>query len=130
MTGARILVVEDHPASRSYVRMLLSSEGYQVEAVADAEAALALLASFEPQLVLTDIALPGMSGLELAGRLREDPATRHVVILAVTAHAGKEDAERARAAGCDGHVVKPFRLHTLLAVVAEALAGVAGRPPE
>ena len=88
--------------------MLLLGEGYDVRTAGDAEEALAVLATFRPRLILMDLQLPGMDGLELTRRLKADPATRDIVIVALTAYAMKGDEERARAAGCDGYVTKPI----------------------
>jgi CheY-like chemotaxis protein len=102
---------------------ILEAKGYQVRAAADAEEALALLETFRPRLILMDIQLPGMDGLELTRRLKAAPATRDIVILAVTAQAMKGDEERALAAGCDGYIAKPVDTRALPEVVARHLAG-------
>jgi CheY-like chemotaxis protein len=121
LAGEAVLIVDDNPANLKLARVVLSVEGYEVRTAADAEEALVSLATFHPRLILMDIQLPGMDGLELTRRLKADPATRGIVVLALTAYAMKGDEEKARAAGCDGYVVKPIDTRTLPAVVAESL---------
>ena len=116
-----ILVVDDNAANLKLARVLLQGEGYQVRTAADAESALQLLQSFTPRLILMDIQLPGMDGLELTRRLKADAATKDIVILALTAYAMKGDEEKARAAGCDGYVAKPIDIDSLPRVIAEDL---------
>jgi two-component system, cell cycle response regulator DivK len=127
MAGEAILVVDDQPANLKLARVMLASEGYEVRTAADAEEALTVLRDFRPRLILMDIQLPGMDGLELTRRLKADPATRDVVILAMTAYAMKGDDEKALAAGCDGYVSKPIDTRTVPGVIATHLA--AARPP-
>ena len=123
MAGEPILIVDDNPANLKLARVLLRGEGYEVRTAADAEEAIALLASFEPRLILMDLQLPGMDGLELTRRLKADPARRQVVVVALTAYAMKGDEDRARAAGCDGYISKPIDTEALPRVVAALLAG-------
>ncbi len=107
--------------------MLLSSAGYDVRTAPDAEEALRVLDSFSPRLILMDLQLPGMDGLELTRRLKADPARRGIIIVALTAYAMRGDREKALAAGCDGYVSKPIDTDGLPTVVAAHLAGqVAG----
>ena len=108
MAGERILVVDDNPLNLKVTRLLLVSEGYQVRTARDAQEALVTLETFHPRLILMDIRMPGMDGLELTRRLRADPSMDGVAILALTAYAMKGDEERARQAGCDGYVTKPI----------------------
>jgi PAS domain S-box-containing protein len=121
-----ILIVDDNPQNLELARALLSARGYDVRTVADAEAALNLLTSFTPRLILVDIQLPGMDGLELTRRLKADPARRGIVIIAVTAYAMKGDDQKAFAAGCDGYVSKPIDIDALPRIVAQHLARAAG----
>jgi two-component system cell cycle response regulator DivK len=109
--------VDDHPVNLKLIRVLLGGAGYDVRTVADAEAALALLATFSPRLILMDLQLPGMDGFELTRRLKADVTTRSIVIVAMTAYAMKGDEERARAAGCDGYLAKPLDTRTLPATI-------------
>jgi two-component system, cell cycle response regulator DivK len=108
MSGDRVLVVDDNPTNLKLLRVLLTGEGYDVRTAYDAEQAISLLASFHPILILMDLQLPGMDGLELTRRLKADPATRDVVIVAVTSYAMKGDDHKAFAAGCDDYVTKPI----------------------
>ena len=117
MAGEPILVVDDNPMNLKVIRLLLETEGYEVRTAADAEEALASLRSFRPLLILMDIQLPGMDGLELTRRLKADPATRDTRILAITAYAMKGDEQKALAAGCDGYIAKPIDTRSLPVVV-------------
>lgn len=122
MNGEPILIVDDNPQNLKLARVLLAGEGYQVRTAADAEEALAVLESFEPKLILMDIQLPGIDGLELTRRLKADPDRRHIAIVALTAYAMKGDQDKALAAGCDGYVSKPIDTHALPRLIAEVLA--------
>jgi CheY-like chemotaxis protein len=108
VAGESILIVDDNPMNLKLIRVLLSGEGYDVRVAGDATEALAVLKAFTPRLILMDIQLPGIDGLELTRRLKASPATRDVVILALTAYAMKGDAERMVEAGCDGYIAKPI----------------------
>ena len=122
MAGEPILIVDDNAVNLRLARMLLVSEGFEVCTAADAEEALVSLQTFRPRLILMDLQMPGMDGFELARRLKADPATRGIVVLALTAYAMKGDEERARDAGCDGYVSKPIDTRTLPALIARHLA--------
>jgi two-component system cell cycle response regulator len=108
MGGEPILVVDDHPQNLKLVVLLLTIAGYRVQTAHDAEGALRQLQTNVPRLILLDIQLPGMDGLELTRTLRADPHYRDLVIVALTAYAMKGDRERALAAGCDGYIPKPI----------------------
>ena len=129
MAGEPILIVDDNPTNLKLARVLLAAEGYEVRVAVDAEEALALLASYRPRLILMDLQLPGMDGLTLTRRLKDDPATRDVAILALTAYAMKGDHERALEAGCNGYVTKPIDTRTLPGVIARCLAERDRVPP-
>ena len=124
MSGERILIVDDNAVNLRLARMLLVSQGYDVRTAADAHEALAAVAESAPRLILMDLQMPGMDGFELTRRLKEDPATRGIVIVALTAYAMKGDEERARAAGCDDYVAKPIDTRTLPGRIAGHLAAV------
>ena len=125
MPGERILIVDDNRVNLKLARVLLASEGYEVRTAEDTNEALAVLTEFRPRLILMDIQLPGVDGLEATRRLKADPATRDIIILALTAYAMKGDDQKARDAGCDGYVTKPIDTRTLAATVAAHL----GQPP-
>jgi CheY-like chemotaxis protein len=120
--GEPILVVDDNPQNLKLTRVILASEGYEVKTAVDAEDALRILESFAPRLILMDIQLPGMDGLELTRRIKADPRRRDTIVIALTAYAMKGDDERAFAAGCDGYMSKPIDTDALARVVAEHLA--------
>src|SRR6187402_834195 len=119
MTGPWILIIDDNPLNLKLARVVLEIEGYTVRTAIDAEEALRVLAVELPGLILMDIQLPGMDGLELTRRLKASATTAVVTILAVTAYATKGDEQRAFAAGCDGYIRKPFDTMTLPEVVAQ-----------
>ena len=124
MSGETILVVDDNPTNLKLVRVLLSAKGYRVVTAVDAEVTLALLQEgLRPDLILMDLQLPGMDGLELTRRLKADPARRAIPVVAITAYAMKGDAERAAEAGCDDYVTKPIDVEALPARVAGWLGG-------
>lgn len=116
-----ILVIDDNPANATLLTFLLAEEGYDARSVADAHEALTQLESFEPKLIMMDIQLPGMDGLELTRRLKADARWQNVLIVALTAYAMKGDEERARAAGCDAYISKPIDTRTLPARIADLL---------
>ena len=116
--GAPILVVDDNPQNAKLARVLLAGEGYDVRTAGDAEEALRLLEEFDPRVILMDIQMPGMDGLELTARLKRDPRRAGTTIIALTAYAMKGDRERALAAGCDDYISKPIDADALLALVA------------
>jgi CheY-like chemotaxis protein len=111
----------DNPVKLKLARVLLASEGCEVRTAADAEEALAVLKGFRPRLILIEIHLPGMDGLELTRRLKADPAMRGIVALGLSAYAMKGDEERFLAAGCDGYIATPIDTRRLPSQVAEYL---------
>jgi CheY-like chemotaxis protein len=122
MAGEPILVVDDNPANLRLARMLLAAEGYDVRTAGDAQEALGVLEEFKPRLILMDLQMPGMDGFELTRRLKADPATRGIAIIALTAYAMKGDEERAQEAGCDGYVPKPIDTRALPQLIARVLS--------
>lgn len=123
MTAECILVVDDNPTNLKLVSDVLHFEGYQILNASDAESAQEIVRSTPPDLILMDIALPGMDGLTLTRLLKTSEATRHIVIVALTAFAMKGDDARARDAGCDGYITKPIDTRTLPGAVAGYLRG-------
>lgn len=122
MAGEPILIVDDNHVNLKLVRVLLTTEGYEVRTATDAEEALAVLQIFHPRLILMDLQLPGMDGLELTRRLKADPATRDIQIMALTAYAMKGDEQKALDAGCDRYIAKPIDTRALPGVIAEYLS--------
>jgi two-component system, cell cycle response regulator DivK len=124
MNGApRILVVEDNPMNLELVRDILTAEGYEVLEAADGATGVAIATLERPALILMDLQLPRLDGLEAARLIRADPRLADIPIVAVTAHAMKGDDEKARAAGCDGFVTKPIQVREFVATVAAFLKG-------
>jgi two-component system cell cycle response regulator DivK len=123
MAGEPILIVDDNLINLKLARVTLAAEGYQVRTAEDAAEALAVLKEFRPRLILMDIQMPGVDGLELSRRLKTAPETKDIVIVALTAYAMKGDAEKALAAGCDGYISKPVDTRTLPGRVAAYMDG-------
>lgn len=113
----RILVVEDSRTNMELAVLVLEAGGHSVLQAVDAATGIALARSECPDLILMDVQLPVMSGLEATAILKADPATRDIPIIALTALAMSGDRERIIAAGCDGYLEKPIRYKTLLAEV-------------
>jgi len=128
MPGEGILILDDNAANLKLARILLEVEGYEVRTATDAEDAIRQVSTFTPRLILMDIQLPGMDGLELTRRLKADVATKDIVILALTAYAMKGDEEKARAAGCDGYIAKPIDIRSLPKVIAQHLGSTGVAP--
>ena len=111
---ARLLLIEDNPVNMRLAVAILEAAGFQVAQAADAEEALVLLEHRVPDLILTDIGLPGMDGLALTKRLKENGRLRHIPVVALTAFAMNGDEQRALAAGCTGYITKPIQTHGLV----------------
>jgi two-component system, cell cycle response regulator DivK len=118
---ARVLVIEDNASNMTLATFLLESAGHTVLSATDAEAGLNLARTEHPELILMDIQLPGMDGLEATALLKDDASTRAIPVIALTALAMKGDEERIRAAGCDGYIAKPLSYREFLATVAAQL---------
>ena len=118
---ARVLIIEDNAANMTLATFLLQSAGHSVLSATDAETGLTLARAEQPDLVLMDIQLPGMDGLEATALLKGDGATRDIPVVALTALAMKGDEERIRAAGCDGYIAKPLAYRDFLATIATHL---------
>jgi len=117
MSLERILIVDDNPDNLDLARILLEAKGWEMRAAEDALQALEILRTYHPHLVLMDVQLPGMDGLELTRKLRSQPAFEDVMIVALTAYAMRADEESARAAGCDGYITKPIDTRSFADVV-------------
>jgi CheY-like chemotaxis protein len=127
-TGAIVLVIDDNPVNLKLAAEVLSADGHTVIRAEDAEQALSLLETQMPDLVLTDIALPGMDGLELTRRLKADPRYRHLPVVALTASAMKGDEARVLEAGCDAYIAKPIDTRTLSAQIVRLLGAAPTTP--
>jgi two-component system cell cycle response regulator DivK len=119
---AKVLVIEDNPANMTLAVFLLQSAGHTALSATDAEAGLMLARDEQPDLILMDIQLPGMDGLQATGLLKQADATKAIPVIALTALAMKGDEERIRAAGCDGYIAKPLSYREFLATIAAQLA--------
>jgi CheY-like chemotaxis protein len=126
--GCSILLIDDHPLNLKLASQVLQAGGHTVIQAEDAEQALALLQQRMPDLVLTDIALPGMDGLELTRHLKADPRYRHLPVVALTASAMKGDEKRVLQGGCDAYISKPIDTRSLATQVASILARHRGTP--
>jgi two-component system cell cycle response regulator DivK len=119
--STKILHVEDNPANRMIVRDLLQFRGYQVVEVMDGGEALAAAEREQPDLILMDIQLPSISGLEAARRIKAREDLRAIPIVAVTSFALSGDDQKAFAAGCDGYIAKPYKPRDLLELIQKLL---------
>jgi two-component system, cell cycle response regulator DivK len=118
---AKVLIVEDNVANMTLAVFLLQSAGHTVLSATNAEAGLTLARDEQPNLILMDIQLPGMDGLEATVLLKRDDATRGIPVIALTALAMKGDEQRIRAAGCDGYIAKPLAYRDFLATISAQL---------
>ena len=123
MAGEQILVVEDNERNMKLFRDVLQATGYRTLEASTAGEALTLATEHRPALVLMDIQLPDMDGLEALGRLRMDARTAAIPVLALTAQAMRGDRERFTAAGFDGYVAKPVDIDGLIEIVAQHCEG-------
>jgi two-component system, cell cycle response regulator DivK len=123
--AARILCVEDNPQNMRLVRKMLNNAGYDVIEAVDGTSGLDTAMSVRPDLILMDVNLPDIDGLEVTARLRETTEMRHVPIIALTANAMHGDRERCLAAGCTGYIPKPITKSELLNTIAHFLTAFA-----
>jgi two-component system cell cycle response regulator DivK len=122
----RILIVEDNELNRRLLNDVLEAHGYDVRQCTEGKPVLALARHFRPHLILMDIQLPDISGLEACRQLKDDPETRDIPVVAVTAFAMAGDEGKARAVGCEAYLTKPIRLREFLDTVEQFTAGVTG----
>jgi two-component system cell cycle response regulator DivK len=115
----RILVVEDQEDNRRIIRDLLRHDGFDVIEVGDGEKALTAASTHRPDVILMDIQLPFLDGYEATRRIKADPVLKHIPIIVVTSYALSGDEAKARAAGCDAYMAKPYSPKALLAKVRE-----------
>jgi len=123
----KILIVEDNPQNMRLIKMVLRDKGYTLLEATDGEEALDVALREPPDLIIMDIQLPKLSGLEVTRKLRETSAFSHVPIIALTAYAMKGDKERFINAGCDAYLSKPINTRELPGVIAEMLLQAAKR---
>jgi CheY-like chemotaxis protein len=123
---AHILIVEDAPDNRSIAELILMDAGHTVVSVGDGASAIDAVASAHPDVILMDLSLPRLDGWETTRRLKADPATRNIPVIAFTAHILPNDLDRARAAGCDSVIGKPFEIDFFLGQI-NALIGQKAR---
>jgi len=128
MANELIVLIEDNERNRKLARDVLTHQGYRVADAESAEDGLALVARERPSLILMDIHLPGIDGIEALRRLRADEATRTIPVIAVTASAMTHDRHKILAAGFDGYQSKPISVRPFLAAVRETLDRAAGGP--
>jgi CheY-like chemotaxis protein len=122
--STRILIVDDNATNLKLASEVLEMEGHEILRAADAEAALEVLKQSRPDLILMDIAMPGMDGLTLTRTLKSDGALSAVPIVALSAFAMKGDRQKAIDAGCDGYITKPINTRTFAAEIAPYLGKV------
>ena len=122
MANELILVVEDNEQNQKLARDVLQVKGYRVQIAESAEAGLPMALAQKPDLVLMDIHLPGMNGIEALAQLRADPATKAIPVLAFTASVMPQDRSQITSAGFDGFLAKPINLKEFLETIAGALA--------
>lgn len=127
-SGAVILIIEDNPRNLKLVRDLLQYVGHQTVETDTAEAGLVLARERRPDLILMDVQLPGMDGVQALSRLRDDPATAGIPVVALTAFAMKEDRERFLTAGFHGYLEKPISVRQFPGQIEELLATAAAEP--
>ncbi len=117
MSGKLIMHVEDNEYNRKIVRDLLSKNNYELVEAQNGEAALDALARQHPDLILMDVQLPKLSGLEVTRMIKADPTLAHIPVIAITSFALSGDDRLALEAGCDGYIAKPFRPRDLLEII-------------
>ena len=128
MAGETILVVEDNPLNMELVSDILEAQGYTVRQAINGKEAIQEAESHIPDFILMDIQLPGLDGLTVTGIIKDAPATTHVPIIALTAHAMRGDEEKAREAGCDGYISKPIDTRSLPQTIRQFLDATSESP--
>ena len=122
MEKNRILIVEDEESLLKLESILLSSKGYNVTGVMDGKSALEEVTLNKPDLVILDIMLPEMDGFEVCRRIKENPDTRHVPVVMLTAKKNSQDVAHGQQVGCDAYITKPFKSSKVLDTIQELLA--------
>ena len=116
-TRGNVLIVEDNPLNMKLFSAMVGSQGYDVLQAGDGRAALDLARRHHPNLIIMDLQLPDMSGLDVTRMLKADDDTRDIAIIATTAYALRGDEEKIRASGCDGYMAKPIAVSNLLDLI-------------
>jgi CheY-like chemotaxis protein len=124
-----VLIIDDHPINLKLASEVLLASDYRVVVAADAEQAQQLLTTLVPDLILMDIALPGMDGLTLTRAIKADARLRRVPVVALTAYAMRGDELKAFDAGCDGYITKPIDTRALVQQVSALIDAARARPP-
>lgn len=124
---SRILIVEDNALNRDALSRRLVRRGYHVLLAADGATGLSMASSHKPDLILMDLGLPDIDGWECTRRLKADPGTKHIPVIALSAHAMRDDQELAREAGCDDFGSKPLDLPALLEKMSRLIGGGGSR---
>jgi CheY-like chemotaxis protein len=122
MSNPTILIIEDNPLNVELATDLLEANGFRIHSTRTAEEGLRMARELLPQLVLMDISLPGMDGLCATRTLKADPATQHLTVVGLTAHAMKGDEGSALDAGCDGYLTKPIDTRTFVSTIKDFIA--------
>jgi CheY-like chemotaxis protein len=126
MTERHVLVVDDDPLILEVLQTVLDLEEFEVTTVRDGETALAALAEHRPDVVVCDVMMPGIDGLEVCRRIKQDPETRDLPVVLLTARDRAEDRAAGEAAGCDAYLIKPFSPLHLIDVIGDIQATGAG----
>jgi CheY-like chemotaxis protein len=127
MKSQPILIVDDNESNLRLMEAVLSTERYEVKCATHAEQMLEILKLWRPRLILMDIQMPGIDGLELTRRLKRDSRYSSIIVIALTAYAMKGDEDKARAAGCDGYITKPIDTRQLPILIDQHLGRSAGK---
>ena len=124
---AKILVVDDEPFNVEYLKQELEEDGYDILSAENGRAALALVSTEPPDVILLDILMPTMNGYQVCRELRENPATRSIPIVMLTARSQESDKFWGKEAGADAYLVKPFDMNELMEAVVEQIGGLLSR---
>ena len=122
MAKKRILIVEDEESLLKLESILLTSRGYEVKGVTDGQAALDAMPSMQPDLVLLDIMLPEIDGFEVCRQIKENPATKHIPVIMLTAKKSRDDMARGEQVGADWYITKPFKSAMVIETIQRFLA--------
>ena len=117
----KILIVEDNPMNLELLETILVAKGFEVLSAEGGEASVEMARSEAPDLVLMDLQMPGVDGYAALAAMRADEVTRHIPVIAVTGNAMQHDVNRIESSGFDGYIIKPYKIHALMASVNKAL---------